>query len=393
MLASRSQEPPSSWTTKLPLSHYAAEREARLKEAPTRQLRVVELSGSPREIGRGHGEEMRHLIREGIERWEEHLESSAGMRARDYLQNLLVHTNFIPAIEKNSPGLLEEVRGIGEGAGVDFDAIYAYQLMDEEWWFRVDTLGADINPAVGCSAVAVRPAGERRTLLAQNMDLPDHYDGTQVVLHLKQDGASTPVEIFVFTPAGLIGTTGMNSNGVGICVNSLRMLGHSPTGLPVAFMMRHALENTSLSDAVEYIRRVPHASGQNYLIADTGGAIDLECSANEVAEYRARGSLLLHTNHPLVNTDVIPRGATSRSRGSNSRKRLELLETSLKKEATVADIKHVLSDRTVPVCVSDRDGQRSITLGSLIMDLGDTPVLHIAPGPSFETDYETLSFS
>ena len=44
------------------------------------------------------------------------------------------------------PDLLEEVRGIADGAGVDFDTMYAYQLVDEIWAMDRDSGPAQMHP-------------------------------------------------------------------------------------------------------------------------------------------------------------------------------------------------------------------------------------------------------
>ena len=58
-----------------------------------------------------------------------------GIPAAEHVAGLLGATRFVPAIEASTPELLEEVRGIAEGAGVSFERILAYNLMDEEWWY------------------------------------------------------------------------------------------------------------------------------------------------------------------------------------------------------------------------------------------------------------------
>ena len=46
-------------------------------------------------------------------------------------------TDYVSAISRRTPDLLEEVRGIAAGAGVDPDLLFALQLLDEEWAYRL----------------------------------------------------------------------------------------------------------------------------------------------------------------------------------------------------------------------------------------------------------------
>ena len=331
---------------------------------------------------------MRSVITDGLRAWFQLIETAVSMPGAAYASSLLAATHFIPSIETFTPGLLEEVQGIAEGAGQPFDTMVAYQLMDEEWWYRVSLVRARRGEA--CSAVGVI-TNESTSIVAQNMDLPSHYDGTQIVLHLKPaDGE----EVLVFTPAGMVGTTGLNRSGVAVCCNSLPQLSHRSYGLPVAFMMRGILAQGYIEDAMTMVKTVPHASGQNYLLGGPGAVCNLEASAGQVREVPVAGSQVHHTNHPLANDDIDPSGPADYESRSTTRVRLERLQSELVNlgpRAGVEDLARVLSDREAPVCVSR--GSDWMTLGSLIMELSAEPVLHIAPGPPVNTPFHTLAFN
>jgi hypothetical protein len=354
----------------------------------TSAVRVVDVSGSRREIGRAHGEEARSLIGRGLERWFGVIEPRLHTSGEAYVASFLDATEFPETIERYTPELLEEVKGIAEGARQDFDVILAYQLMDEEWAYRstvMRTRGASVE---ACSAAGILRE-DAPTILAQNMDLPSHYDGTQVLLRLRPDGGP---ETMIFTPAGLIGTTGLNSHGLGVCVNAMSQLRHRSSGLPVGFILRAMLARKTANEAAAFVRAVPHATGQNYLIGDPGALFDFEASPGRVSELHAEAGQLRHTNHPLVNQDLDPDMA-GRS-DSTTVERLDRLERDLKPlagRATVEDLKRTLSDREVPVCVPR--GSSWMTLGSVVMELSDAPVLHVALGPPADTPYTTARFS
>ena len=147
-----------------------------------------------------------------------------GIPAADHVAGLLGATRFLPAIEAATPDLLEEVRGIAEGAAVSFERILAFNLMDEEWWYSQAR-----GHRHACSLVAIAAGEGRGALLAQNMDLPEVMDGGQAVLRsTTPDGGQT----VVLTAAGMIGLTGCSSDGLGVCVNTLSMLNHSPDRAP-----------------------------------------------------------------------------------------------------------------------------------------------------------------
>src|SRR5262249_19138816 len=144
-------------------------------------------------------------------------------------------------------------------------------------------LARERSPQEYCSLVGVFGEGDGPAILGQNMDLPRYYDGTQTLLHVAPaDGGP---EALIFTAAGLIGTCGLNSAAVGLCVNTLSQLSHNRTGLPVAFIMRRLLEFATPEESAAFLRAVDHASGQNYAIAGPRRIVDFECSANRVAHF------------------------------------------------------------------------------------------------------------
>ena len=104
---------------------------------------------------------------------ESKLGSPGGTDANAFIQKFLAESHFGPAIEKWTPGLLQEVRGIADGADIDFDTIYAFQLMDEIWLYQSGLEGE------ACSAIAFQRQGDRPSLVAQNMDLEPFREGTR----------------------------------------------------------------------------------------------------------------------------------------------------------------------------------------------------------------------
>jgi isopenicillin-N N-acyltransferase-like protein len=329
-----------------------------------------------------------------MERWKDTLSSAIPIPLPQYLDRLVAETEFMSTIERLAPDLLDEVRGIGEGADVPFRDIYAYQLMDEEWFFRTDLLKSRPEGTEHCSTIGVLGEDGGTAMLAQNMDLPTYYDGTQALLHI--DGRDADTEVMVLTPAGLIGTTGMNSHGVGVCVNTLGQLSHRRSGLPVAFVLRLLLEQPSVAAAARLIGELPHASGQNYMIAGPDGLADFECSAGGAAAYAPEERMILHTNHPLASTDLAdaPSGDNDVAL-TNSMLRFGALERTLPPahDITSDRVRETLAECEVPVSRAADRGGGWMTFGSLVMELSASPALQYAPGPPHLTPYSSWTFS
>jgi len=379
-------------------------RRDRTSPAPSPNLLRLSLQGTPRQRGRIHGETLRAKIQGLVAKWKEDIGKSLETNPDAYLKEFQEATNFRPAIERWCPNLLDEVAGIAEGAGIDPETMYSFQMGDEHYWYqRKKWLEKAGGEAEGCSALGVFGEDNRRPLLAQNMDIETMYDGAQVLLHIKHPGSS--LESFVYTNAGYLALTGLNNRPLGICCNALLQLNYAVEGLPVAFIVRRVLELSQLAEARKFLSGIKHASGQNYMVGDAGRVESWECSGSKVSPFvpYEGATRVYHTNHPLANDDQgiyrgilekIPPEKKPKGR-SNSEVRQEFLEERLKDtstEVTVDTIKSILGSREVPICFENREGSQGFTFGCLIMEMSSPPLLHLSPGPPCSTPFQTFRF-
>lgn len=368
------------------------------------KMRELILAGTPRQRGRQHGEELREEIGRHLDLYRENIQQDTGLNAQAFFDRFYAETNFLPAIKKFTPDLLDEVRGIAEGAGRSFDEVLARQLSDEDPWFRqIVKFGRDVPE--NCSCLGTRETG--RSLIAQNMDSPLYYDGFQMLLRVREPDSD--VESLVFTVAGKLSLAGMNNHGVGICCNTVLQLDFNPRGLPEDFIVRKVLQQKNLDDVLAFMRSIPHASGQNYVIGDPGRVMDLECSAHKVVEVlpNPETKRVFHTNHPLANDDThswdmlmtrgereAPQMVAQMKARQTTFTRFNTLQREVDADLSL-DVKRaaeILSDHTAPVCLH-HIGKGNYTLGCLIMELDAvSPRLNIAGGPPCSTPFRTYNF-
>jgi hypothetical protein len=363
-------------------------------------LKVLLLEGTPRNHGLIHGQAMKEPIHQVVRLWKDMIAKSFKVDADEFIHRFVQKTQFLAAMEKWTPDLLEEIRGLAEGAGTDLDTMLLLQLPDEVF-IHGQAIAGD-----RCSSLGFGKDGNSPSCIAQNMDVPSFADGFQLVLHVKEPDSDT--EAFVLTQAGCIGLNGMNSHAIGICCNALWQLSGRRDGLPVACIVRGVLQQRSEKDAIAFLRRVKHASGQNYVLGGPAHVYCFECSADRIERFEPKGleDVVWHTNHPLVNDD----GNSAYRELRKDPKKLEKAETDtrarlrcLEKRLTdrsparnVDLIKAILTSRERaehPVCRPKKDKDGAFTFASTIMVLSDNAVLHIAPGPPDVTAYETLSFT
>lgn len=354
--------------------------------------RFVELKGNGYQRGLTHGKTLKKEIAVILASWKESVQERYQTSADSFVMNMISHTKYLADIKKWSPDLLEEIKGIAEGAGQSFNYIYMLQLMDEVW---VTGKEAGMHHCTSIGAVI----NSDETITAQNMDIPSFYHVYPTVLKIRDEKGL--VETYMFTFPGSLGLTGMNRYGVSVNCNTLEQLDHSATGLPVLFIIRNALKKRTYNEAAEFLRQVKHASGQNYIIGGPGEVASYECSLNEVTPYYPfkTNELTYHTNYPLVNKNLdkeyllalkenhrtIQQGLNNCGRFISLQKRFP----SASQKINIDDIKKALSSKDDP---EDPIENRS-TYGSVIYMLNKKkPVCYISPGRPGENGYLEFLF-
>ncbi|MCX6566159.1 MAG: C45 family autoproteolytic acyltransferase/hydrolase [Candidatus Aminicenantes bacterium] len=354
------------------------------------KLRVLDLEGTPYQMGMIHGTALKPEITELIKRWKADLAGKYQVPAEDFIRKFLNHTDFQPSIDRWTPGLLDEVRGIADGAGVDFETMFAFQLLDESWVMNED-LGLD-----KCTTIA---AGKRRgfpAFTSQTLDIPVFYHGFPTVLRIRDKKEN--LETLVFTIPGVVGVNGLNNRSVGVCVNAVTQLASSRNGLPVAFVIRGILRQKTYEQAVKFLRDIPPAAPQNYALGGPLNAACFERSAGKMIPFLpfAGAEFTYHTNHPRINDDLDPKFSANLKRDGLSLEmfktfcpRFNFLERTLMDNSTTIDLaflKTLFANRTSGI-------NNASTCVCTIMILGEKPELHISPGRPDIEPFRVLGFS
>jgi isopenicillin-N N-acyltransferase-like protein len=251
---------------------------------------LIETKGGALERGRQHGEQASDLIRFNLEGYRRLFKHDTGL---DWSEVLSRARQYERAIEEYAPHLLEEMRGIAEGAGVSLDDILALNC-------RTEILSMTTIPLLGeCTALFVAPeaTADGHSYVAQNWDWSNVLRGGTVLLRVEQSDRPT---VLTLTEAGMVGKIGLNSAGIGVCTNFLRH-DHRRIGVPFHVLLRSALEADRLGLAVAAIYRGLRADSGNYLLAHADGeAVDLEATPSDVGFLFPQEGVLVHTNHFLT---------------------------------------------------------------------------------------------
>jgi isopenicillin-N N-acyltransferase like protein len=339
------------------------------------QYPLYTAQGTHRELGRQHGEQANRQIRAHIE-----LMCAQQKMSREQLRRRAAQ--FQPAFERYCPHLLEEMRGLGEGAGVAFEEAMACNIRGELHY----------APPAGCTAYAIQAQGAAagEMLVGQNSDMGSEAMQLAYVLRLKPQNKP---EVLTYTFGGMIAYHGFNSYGVSKFENALGGGPPSRFGIPHYPVERMMYECRSLEEVFALLRKMPVEYNVNYLLADGKGNIaDVESTTEGPQILHDQGAgYLVHTNHFL--SDRFATAANFKQSLPDSFPRLERIRSLVQSRygsITVDDIQQFLSDHSgypTSICRHDK-GMR--TVASLIAE-PEKGAMHVAVGNPCQHRYVTYT--
>jgi len=297
---------------------------------------------------------------------------------------------FGPILETHAPDLLLEMRGIAAGAGCDLVDVLLINARSE------------LMGAMGeCTSLAAAPeiTVKGQVLLGQNWDWYTSVDADPILLQIRQPGKP---EILTLTEAGQVAKIGLNSAGLGVCLN---FLGHEHRGqgVPIHVILRQMLDCAALGEAIRAALSVPRAGAANVLLAHAEGEIlDLELTATDADFLYGDAGWLVHANHfesPRLrggDTDV----ATSMSTLARAARARRMLSAAASGGDVSSDtFRAILRDHaygSYAICrhaVPDEPPlQQTATCASTIMDLAGR-TLHLAAGQPCREEYRAYTLS
>ena len=257
---------------------------------------LIEVGGPPRERGRQYGRQAAERIALGVAHYTAQLERATFDRGaiRALVQD------YVPRMDAFEPAYVEEMRGIAEGARLEFEDVALLNARTEilKLGLRPDLrrrLAADDEACTGVVALPEATEG-RRLIHAQNWDWKVECAATAVVLCVRRDDGP---DLLTFTEAGGLARSGFNSAGVAITANYLESdRDYRQLGVPLALIRRQVLESRELALAMRTVYVTPKSAANNMIVSHAEGlAIDFECAPDETFQVHPEAGLLVHANH------------------------------------------------------------------------------------------------
>ncbi len=338
-----------------------------------RAFPLIDIAGEPRERGLQYGQGARDQIRIGIGNYQQAF-LKIGI---SWDEALAFAATFITRLSAEEPRLLEEIRGIAQGAGVRFEEILALNARTEILYHaRSRNVMGD-----GCTGAVVLPeaSASHRLLHAQNWDWRDECAESTVILRVSPDSGP---KMLIQAEAGVLARCGLNSQGIGLTGNFLKCERENvPGGLPIPFIRRRILMAGTFRDAIAAIYRSPRSFSSNIMLScDAGEAFDFEATPGEVFWTEPQDGLLVHANHFVstaarckvrdVGIEVAPDSLYRHRRVASSL-------YAKRGHITFAELREALADRVGDphgVCSgpdAGPGGDNSSTVSTILMDLAE----------------------
>jgi predicted choloylglycine hydrolase len=186
-------------------------------------------------------------------------------------------------------------------------------------------------------------------------------------------------------------------------------LNASTDGLPVACVVRGILLKKDKKSAIDFLQKVKHASGQNYIIGAVDSVYDFEASANKVVRFiplANNPSVVYHTNHTMSNDDIKPwykefnrkilsgetDGYGSVTRFTAIKNRLDISNTDFS-DNTIKETLSSKDSEKYPVCIAYQSDKGLFTFSSVIYTLGKNPTVQLTNGSPDQSAYVLHKFT
>jgi len=352
---------------------------------------VVSVKGSAYECGLQHGGVAGEQVRSNVEYYLGYWQRNLGLSEGDVKRR---GSELADTVRSFSPAILDELRGVADGADVALETVLALNGRYELAWASPAQLMG------GCTSIGAMPTATRSgdTLMAQNWDYRLGVKDACIVMEVKRDGAPAVV---LYTEAGIIGHKGMNSAGLGLALNAMvsdrDRLGDS---VPFFLVCREMLGQTNISDALKVLLNTERTVSYNVMLGCEGAVLDVEARPGGAEVLLPEAGVLAHTNHFVGPREATLRDEYLKADPSTVHRYLVAREGLVRgagghSPVSFMDVLRSHVGYPGSVCFHQdprrEPDQLEETLTSVVMDLEDR-AMWVTKGPPCGGDYTRLDF-
>lgn len=284
----------SSWSESRAAPHFTFHLDAKLTRERLVNLesfRPITIQGDAVHRGESYGRQLGDEILQTIEVYKElwqREDADILSRADCYRQLLRKHDD--EKVRDYATEIDSIAKAIRLSRNCEFNPLWLFALNA-----RTELLSLTADE---CTSIYFQPTA----LLGQNWDWAECFEDLAILLTIVPEDGPT---IWTLTEPGIIGKIGMNSAGIGVCLNILRCGGagapsasNSIEGLPIHLTLRMILESPTLNAARQAIQSHAIHTTSNILVGDaTGCCFVVEFAGSEQHWLPCSDDVTYHTNH------------------------------------------------------------------------------------------------
>lgn len=361
-------------------------------------IRILDLSGSPGEMGAAHGsahaDEIREYANDRVELAASGLWTGGPVDRGVVLE---VAESMLPAHEQFDAGLYTEMVAMADAAGITpAEAVVVGGFTDFVDTMRA-VIGGDMPESViedDCTAMIVpNSAAGGVGIFGQTWDMHDTATDRVVLLRLHPSDAPAAL---VFSTTGCLGQIGMNEEGVCVGINNLVGL-DGARGVNWTMVVRAMLKTSTATEAKDVLLSADLAGAHNFLIFDkhgTGFNVEAMPSARPLVELA--DAPIVHTNHTQYPESSAVQAPKAPGLMDSSAARLEQATALLDEDvstATPITAERVMEITRHPdaICQAAVEPYHIESSGAAVM-APSTGEFWACWGRPIENDYELISF-
>lgn len=342
-----------------------------LKTAPltgdeTVEFPLVELGDDASQRGEEHGSDLRERIGATIDCY-------GKLFDKPEAQVFELASHFRREIKTFLPLYAKEIEGIASGAKVNPLWIYALNSRTEI-----------LSPAAANECTAATFPQE--SLIGQTWDWAEEMEKLAVIMKIERE---TRPDIVMLTEPGIIGKIGMNSRGLGVCLNIVKST-NNLRGVPIHIMLRSILDEFDLDSAQAIAEGSAEGKSSNVIVADKNGKYF------NIAYADGNGYTVSSGSAPHAHTNHFNQSEASECSMNRLMRSLRMIQEM--KTHTHSDMVRLLSDEEgqypilSPYAPQDILGGRSAgTVATVVMNVREG-TMHVRKGNKADNPFVEYSF-
>ena len=257
-------------------------------------------SSDPYERGRQHGSQVKDRIENICKGYAKTFEK----KGYTWDEAKAMAMEYVPFLDKEMPDLMEEARGIADGAGVELSIVMLLNARYELLKFKK---GVDYFENNECTCYGLEPEATktRETIGGQNWDKSEYVGKELYVIHIDEENGT---RIMGISEPGQLIRSGMNSHGLSLnCSTLLSNRDKRGVCIPTNFMRRRLLQCKTMAEACRWLDGFNPTVSLNYVLTSKEGkAVVYETTPGENYKlYPCRG--IITQGNDIVANPLIDR--------------------------------------------------------------------------------------